>query len=143
MNNESRMGPKVKTMMSEKSAREIVKLDRIEQQIAPKDAFVMRLNRIFDAGLKFHESLWFARGQARIDLRENIKLYPEEFNAKQRSFALIINKALPTKMEMKVVKENNAVTPDQLEKAGLTMEQIRELAFPSEAQVIGEPDDAA
>jgi len=132
----SRMGPRPKKQMSERTAREIVKLDRIEQQIAPKDVMVMRLHRIFDAGLRFHESLWFARGKARQLLRDNAKDYPEEFQAKQKSFALIMNKALPTKIQHDVLPHaSNSVTPEQLEKAGLTMEQIKELAFSS-----GDPD---
>lgn len=126
--------------LTERKAKEIVRLDRINQQIEPKSVVAMRLNRIFEAGMRNEESLWFARGKARHVLRQNMKNYPEEFRAKRHSFAMMMNKALPTKLEHTVVTESKGVTPDQLEKAGLTMEQIRELAFGSEQAQIGESD---
>lgn len=118
---------------SERALREIARVEAMGSEVAVKDVMVVRLNRIFEAGMRFQESLWFARGKARDMLRENMEKYPQEFAAKQKSFALIMNKALPTKLEHRSIPvESKQVSVEDLEQAGLSMDQIRELAFPGE-----------
>ena len=115
--------------MSNRKAREVMILNRLEEKMADKDIIHIRLKKLFEAAIKHEERVHFAEGIDRAELIAEIDQSPELFRAKRSMLPLLINKILPTKLEHTVTDTRTShVTPDMLEQAGLTMEQIKKLA---------------
>jgi hypothetical protein len=115
--------------VSDRKAREVMILNRLEQKMAPHDIIRIRLEKLFDAAIKHEERVQFAEGLERLDLIEEIDQSPELFRAKRSMLPLLINKILPTKLEHTMRDERAPrVTADQLEGLGLTDDQIKKLA---------------
>lgn len=111
------------------SDRDLVDLDSRETPIDIALVARRRINDIIDAGLTFHERLWFSKGAELKKLRLYIKQNPEEFLAKQKSFAMFFAKALPSKVEVRNPAYSKSVSVDDLEKLGLKIDEIKKIAF--------------
>jgi len=85
------------------------------------------LGRILAAGLKFHEWIWH---HDKEEVEAELKNRPELNRYKMASFAMFFNRAVPSKSFLFHGRVGNkkAITPEQLEKAGLSEEQLRKIA---------------
>jgi hypothetical protein len=115
--------------MSNRKARELMVLDRLEQKMASKDIVQIRLAKLMEAGLKHNETLWFGRGKKKERFESEARDHPEIFRAKNASFNLMLSKVLPSQINHKIDDVRAPrVTADQLEQVGLTDDQIKQLA---------------
>ena len=85
------------------------------------------LGRILAAGLKFHEWIWH---HDKDEVEEELKKRPELNRYKMASFAMFFNRAVPSKSFLfhGKVGDKKAITPEQLEKAGLSEDQLKKIA---------------
>ena len=89
------------------------------------------LGRILEAGVRFYARLWEADTEEEKGLIEGeLKKFSESYRHKLASFALFFNRAVPSKSYLFHGKmgDRKAITPEQLEKAGLTEEQLKQIA---------------
>lgn len=86
------------------------------------------LGRILEAGIKFHDWLWSSDPD---EIEKKLNQYPEGFRYKMASFAMFFNRAVPSKSMLfhgRLDGPGKKVTPEQLEKAGLSDEQLKKIA---------------
>jgi hypothetical protein len=115
--------------ISDRKAREVMILDRLERKMVSYDIVQIRLRNILDKGLKHHEQLWSNRAAAKLKIESEAKNHPEIFRAKNASFNLMLSKVLPSQINHKIDDVRAPrVTADELERVGLTDEQIKRLA---------------
>jgi len=97
---------------------------QLDPQILPKSVVLVRLNRIMEAGLRYHEFLWFGpRDKVRKYLREN----PDEARYKFASFSKFFDKAMPTKI-IHQSDPNKKISADDIAEMKLTPQELRKLA---------------
>jgi hypothetical protein len=116
-------------------AKDLAVMEELQRELGPKNVLVIRLNRIMDAALQFHERLWF--GNRRL-MRKYLRDHPDEFRAKFASSTFFFNKALPTKILHQGSSGQPAkrVTADDFERMGLSMEDAKKLAGLSEVNSV-------
>jgi hypothetical protein len=115
--------------ISDRKAREVMILDRLERKMVSHDIVQIRLRNILDKGLKHHEQLWSNRAAAKLKIESEAKNHPEIFRAKNASFNLMLSKVLPSQINHKIDDVRAPrVTADQLEQLDLTDDVIRKLA---------------
>ena len=85
------------------------------------------LGRILAAGLKFHEWIWH---HDKDEVEAELEKRPELNRYKMASFAMFFNRAVPSKSFLfhGKVGDKKAITPEQLEKAGLSEDQLKKIA---------------
>ena len=89
------------------------------------------LRRVLEAGLKFHSWLHSARTEEEKDaIEEELSRRPELNRYRMASFAMFFNRAVPSKSFLfhGKVDSGKKVTPEDLESANLSDEQLRKIA---------------
>lgn len=97
----------------------------IDVSTLPKSVVIVRANRILEAGLRFHEFLWFGK---RDKVRKYLKENPEEARYKFASFNQWMSRALPVKILHQTTGPGQKVSPEDIAAMNPTPAELRKLA---------------
>ena len=109
------------------SKRESENLPSIIDQNMNLDPNSILLGRILAAGLKFHEWIWH---HDKDEVEAELQKRPELNRYKMASFNMFFNRAVPSKTFLfhGKVGDQKKITPEQLEAANLTEDQLKKIA---------------
>lgn len=92
--------------------------------VMPTDLLRIRLGRILEKGLEFHEFIWFGDQQK---VKRYLKRHPEVVRAKMQSFAKFFDRAVPVKV-LHQSEGGKRFDVEELRKMNPKMSDIKKLA---------------
>jgi len=107
---------------------DLVKSQEIRAKFLSKEEVLQHIEVVLHRGLKFHASLWSEDLKERAANMRYMKKHPQEWRARERSFALFLAKFGPTKELEPPPKDPRDITPEKLDGMGLSESQIKTLA---------------
>lgn len=104
---------------------------KLREELKPYETIKVRAERIVEHCIKLHENIHSNDPRVRSAMRRYMKKRPGEFRSRFASSTFWLNKLLPTKIQHQGdpdLASRRPMRADDLERAGLTVEQLRKLA---------------